>query len=248
MKKYIYLFLILGQTLFAQDNFDTANQLYQNEKYDAAIRRYQMVLSSGKTSAEVEFNLANSYYKTNKVGLAILHYERALLLNPGDADILNNLKFAEKMKIDDIKENRTVGFEKMFRELTGNYDYNQWAWISVVFAFLFLLCFAGYYFSGTTLLKRIFFVSMFIVFIAMALTILAAVFEKRYETNERPAIVYTEIANVKNEPRESANDAFTLHEGTKVMVLENTNGWSKIQLLDGTQGFLKSNTIAEIKQ
>ncbi len=248
MKKYLYLFLILGQTLFAQDNFDTANQLYQNQKYEAAIRRYQMVIRDGKTSAEVEFNLANAYYKTNTVGLAILHYERALLLNPVDSDILNNLKFAEKMKIDDIKENQKVGFEKILRDVSGNYDYDGWAWIAVIFAFVFLICFCGYYFSGTTLLKRIFFISMFVVFIVMAISILAAFFERKYDDNERPAILYREVANVKNEPRESANDAFVLHEGTKVMVLEKANGWSKIQLLDGTEGFLLSNTIAEIKQ
>jgi hypothetical protein len=79
-----------------------------------------------------------------------------LVLNPGDTEIQNNLRFAHKMTIDEIKDVPKVGFAKMLRDFTGNCSYDGWAWMAVSFAGLFLLFFLGYYFSATTLLKRIF--------------------------------------------------------------------------------------------
>jgi SH3-like domain-containing protein len=38
-----------------------------------------------------------------------------------------------------------------------------------------------------------------------------------------------------------------LHEGTKVFVLETLNNWKKIQLTDGTEGWIDSNAIKELK-
>ncbi|MBP6755636.1 MAG: BatE protein, partial [Bacteroidia bacterium] len=39
----------------------------------------------------------------------------------------------------------------------------------------------------------------------------------------------------------------TLHEGTKVFVLETLGKWKKIQLTDGTEGWIESPAIREVK-
>ena len=247
MKKTLFIFLLITQVFWAQKGFEEGNALYQKEKYKEAVSAYESVLATKKQSAELYFNLANAYYKLNKVAPAIYNYEKALVLKPNDKEILNNLEFAKKLTVDEIKETQKVGFEKLLRDFTGKYHYDVWAWISVGFAVLFLAFFIGYYFSGTTLLKRIFFVGMFVIVILVAISILAAVFEKSYYENEKPAIVFSEMAAVKSEPREAAPDAFMLHEGTKVMVLEKTRGWNKIELLDGSDGWIESNHIKEVK-
>jgi len=247
MKKIIFIFLLFTQIFWAQNGFEQGNALYQKEKYNEAIAAYESVLNTKKESAELYFNLGNAYYKLNKVAPAVYNYEKALVLKPNDKDIENNLNFAKKLTIDEVKEVQKVGFEKLLRDFTGKYHYDTWAWISVSFAALFLLLFIGYYFSGTTLLKRVFFVGMFVVAVLIVMAILAAVFEKNYYETERPAIVFAEVAEVKSEPREAAPDAFMLHEGTKVMVLEKTRGWNKIELLDGSDGWIESSNIKEIK-
>ena len=247
MKNILYIFLLLTQVLFAQGSFKNGNELYQKGDYNGAIRSYESILDAKQQSAEVYFNLGNCYYKLNKVAPAIYNYEKALVLKPNDKDIKNNLNFAKKLTIDEIKEVPKVGFEKLVRDFTATYDYNTWAWISVVLAFLFLLFFLGYYFSALTLSKRIFFVGMFIILIAIILSILSAIFERKYYQNERPAIIFKEIVSVKSEPKSTSSEVLELHEGTKVYVLESFAGWDKIQLTDGTEGWLEKSDVKEVK-
>jgi tetratricopeptide (TPR) repeat protein len=247
MKKILFIFLLTTQVFFAQNGFEKGNALYQKGNYKDAITAYESVLDSKKQSAELYFNLGNCYYKLNKVAPSIYNYEKALVLNPSDVEIQNNLKFAHKLQIDEIKEMPKVGFAKLIRDFTGNFHYNTWAWISVSFSFLFLLFFLGYYFSQITVSKRIFFFGMFIVVFLILISVLSAIFEKNNYETEKPAIVFAEVVAVKSEPKTSSSDVLVLHEGTKVFVLEVLDNWKKIQLTDGTEGWIENNAIKEVK-
>ena len=247
MKNILYIFLFLTPLLFAQGSFKNGNQLYQQGDYNGAIRSYESILDARQQSAEVYFNLGNCYYKLNKVAPAIYNYEKALTLKPNDKDIINNLNFAKKLTIDEIKEVPKVGFEKLVRDFTAAYHYNTWAWISVVLAVLFLLFFLGYYFSALTLYKRVFFVGMFFVVFAILISVLSAIFERNHYQNERPAIIFNEMVSVKSEPKQTSSEVLELHEGTKVFVLESFDGWHKVQLTDGTEGWLEKSEVKEVK-
>jgi len=247
MKKALLLFLLISSCLNAQNGFEQGNALYNKGKYSEAITAYEGVLKTKKHSAELYFNIANSYYKLNKVGPSIYNYEKALLLSPNDKEIQNNLNFAKKAAIDDIKEVPNVGFNKMIQDVTSVYQYNTWAWIAVGFSFVFLLLFLGYYLSGTTLSKRLFFIGMFIALLIIAISISSALFEKSIYERDRPAIVFEDILPVKTEPKADAPDAFLLHEGAKVYILDTLDTWRKIQLTDETQGWVEEKAIKEIK-
>lgn len=247
MKKLVFIFLLVSQVFFAQSNFYKGNALYQKGNYEEAITAYESILNSKKESGELYFNLANCYYKLNKVAPAIYNYEKALVLNPNDTEIQNNLLFAHKMTIDEIKVVPKVGFAKLLRDFTGIFHYDTWAWITVSFSGLFLLFFIGYYFSQLTLSKRIFFIGMFVLVFLILLSTLAALFEKSHDTNERPAIVFSEIAQVKSEPKSSSSDVFVLHEGAKVYLHESIENWVKIELTDGSEGWIESNNVKSVK-
>ena len=134
MKYFFFLLLFTTQFLLAQGAFERANKLYKEGKYQNAIDVYQSIANAKKHSADLYFNLGNCYYKLNDVAPAIYNFEKALLLNPNDADIQNNLRFAQKLQIDDIKEIPKVGFRNMLQDFTAKYHYDTWAWISVAFA------------------------------------------------------------------------------------------------------------------
>lgn len=247
MKKILILLLFVSQTFWAQTAFDQGNKYYEKENYEAAISSYESVVNSGKQSAELYFNLGNCYYKLHKVAPAIYNYEKALLLSPNDAEIKTNLEFARKMTIDDIKVIPKVGFNKLIQDFTAKYYYDTWAWIAVGFAFLFLLFFVGYYFSQTTVLKRIFFFGMFVWLIGIGLSTASGFYEKGRMDNERPAIVFAENAPLKSEPKSGGQDAAVLHEGTKVYILESIANWKKVELTDETTGWIEDSSIKEIK-
>lgn len=246
MKKIIVL-LFLFQLSFAQTAFDKGNQLYKNGNFQEAIVNYESVLASGKQSAELYFNLGNSYYKLHQVAPAIYNFEKALLINPEYADAKTNLEYAKKLKIDEIKEVPKVGFSKLMQDFTSSYSYDSWAWTAVVLAFVFLLFFVGYYFSAKAIVKRTFFTGMFVLLLGIIATVSAGIFEKNSYYNDKPAIVFAEITLLKNEPKISGKTRFTLHEGTKVAVLESRATWKKVQLSDETIGWVESDAIRELK-
>ena len=63
----------------------------------------------------------------------------------------------------------------------------------------------------------------------------------------RPAIVFEELVNVKTEPKTSSENAFMLHEGTKVFVKETLENWKRIELTDKSEGWIKKEAIRELK-
>ena len=247
MKNIFYISLLIFQVSLAQTDFNQGNKFYGKENYEAAITSYESVVNSGKQSAELYFNLGNCYYKLHKVAPAIYNYEKALLLSPNDTEIKTNLEFARKMAIDDIKVIPKVGFSKLIQDFTAKYYYDTWAWIAVAFVFLFLLFFVGYYFSHSTVFKRVFFFGMFFWLLGIGLSTASGFYEKGRMDNERPAIVFAETASVKSEPKISATDAFVLHEGTKVYILESIANWKKVELTDETTGWIEESAIKEIK-
>ena len=247
MKNLLYLILLTTQVFFAQNGFENGNALYQKGKYQEAITAYESVFRTKKQSAELYFNIGNCYYKLNKVAPAIYNYEKALLLNPNDTEIQNNLKFAQKLQIDDIKTVEKVGFNKLIQDFTNTFHYNTWGGIAVGLSIVFLLFFVGYYFSQITVSKRLFFFGMFFGMLLLIVSVAAAIFEKNQYNNDQPAIVFSEIVSVKSEPKNGATDAFVLHEGTKVYVIESLDNWDKIQLTDGNEGWIENSAIKRLK-
>lgn len=247
MKYLVYIFLFITSFVFAQSGFEKGNVLYQKGQYEQAIQAYESVLDSRQQSADLYFNLGNCYYKLNKVAPSIYNYEKALVLAPEDIDITNNLKFAQKLTIDEVKEVPKVGFAKLLHDFTGMYHYNSWAWISIVFGLMFLGFFIGYYFSLAAVLKRIFFFGMFVWVLFLLVSVGAAIFEKNHFVTDRPAIVFAEVTEVKSEPQKASPATFILHEGTKVFVKEILGKWKKIELTDGTEGWIESQAIREVK-
>jgi tetratricopeptide (TPR) repeat protein len=247
MKNIFYIVLLTTQVFFAQNGFEKGNALYKTGKYEQAIDAYSSVLQTNQHSSELYFNLGNCYYQLNKVAPAIYSYEKALVLSPNDKEILNNLKFAQKRTIDEVKVIPKVGFGKLLRDFTGIYHYNTWGWIAVVSSISFLLVFLGYYFSESTLGKRISFFIMFVLIFVVMIVISAATFEKSHYDNEKPAIIFAEKTEIRSKPQKGSSVVVVLHEGAKVFVEEKIDNWKKVQLTDGTDGWIDSSAIREVK-
>ena len=247
MKKLFYILLLFTQIFWAQDAFEKGNSLYQKGQYQEAISTYETILKSGQESAEVYFNLGNCYYKLNQVAPAVYHFEKALLLHPNDAEIQNNLGFAKKMAIDEIQETPKVGFSKIIQDFTSSFHYDTWAWIAIALSGLFFLSFLGYYFSNTTSLKRVFFLGMVLLLLTVLIALFGGFFEQNRMHDDNPAIVFAEVIAVKSEPNAASQEAFTLHAGTKVQILETIGKYHKIQLADLKEGWIEKSAVKELK-
>lgn len=249
MKKLILLLLFVFSAAVAQNNqelFSTANALYKEGKYQKAVEIYESIVASDQVSSELFHNLGNAYYKLNKVAPAIYNYEKALKLNPNDEDAQNNLIFANRLTIDRIEALPKSFSQKLNDSLFSKLHFNAWGVLAILFAFIAVLLFILFYFSFSPSKKRLFF-SLSLVSVFLVVSSYAIAFQQ-YKNEEKTieAIVFSEQVNVQTEPISNATEAFIIHEGTKVKVLDTVDDWKKIKLADGKIGWLKNSDIKVI--
>ncbi len=227
----------------SKSSFEEGNTLYSDGKYNEAIEKYEEVLNSGLHSAEVYFNLGNAHYKLNRIAPSIYYYEKALLLSPKDKEIQNNLSFAHNMTIDSIDVVPEIGISRFLRTAINMFSFDTWAFLSVGFMIFFVLIFMTYYFTSSTNKKRFTFVTS-IMSAFLTVLFLSFAFQKQAMDNkDNPAIVFSQESLVRTDPNLSGEEAFRLHEGTKVRVLDTINNWSEILLTDGKTGWIVSDDI-----
>lgn len=249
MKKIFFLVLIIANTISAQnadDLFSSANDLYKNEKFEKAIERYKEIESQGLISSELYYNLGNSYYKLNKVGPSIYYFEKALKINPLSEDVKNNLVFAKRLSLDKIEELPKTVFQKFNINYLQQLSYNQWAIVAIVFSVLGSLLFLLFYFADTPFIKRFYFVTSSLSFILLITALIITFNQYSISKNNTEAIVFVEKVEVRNAPTFNSEEVFTLHEGTKVLVLDAVDNWKKIKLADGKIGWIISEKVKEL--
>ncbi len=248
-KIIVILFLLISGILSAQnanDLFENANTLYKEGKYQQAIEIYEQIENKKEVSSELYYNLGNAFYKLNKVASSIYNYEKALQLDPLNEDAQNNLIIANRLTLDRIEELPKSVFQKINENIFQKLTYNSWAVITILLSFLAATLFLLFYFSYTPSKKRLFFSTSILSFLTLILSLVITFTQYNQTTNTVEAIVFAEEIEVKNAPTSDANEVFTLHEGTKVNILDTVDNWKKIKLIDGKIGWALANNLKEL--
>ena len=248
MKNIIILFFwLIGSLGHSQDNlqFDQANSLYNNGKYEAAISAYENILENNLHSSALYFNMANCYYKLNKTGPSIYYYEKALKLAPNDKDIQNNLSFARQMTIDQFDTIPELEPSTFYKKTAQIFSLNGWAIFCILLMCVCVGFFIAYFLSYNTKTKRFFFI-MGVISVLILIISFVLLNKKIDLDNERYGIIYPQEINVKTEPNLRSETAFVLHEGTKVQIIESfQSSWLKIKLINGNIGWISKNALKE---
>ncbi len=222
------------------EKFKQANDLYLLKDFSGAINLYEQIISEGYESPELFYNLGNAYYRIGKLGYSILYYEKALMLSPKDEDIRHNLALANVRTIDRIETLPEFFLFQWWEGLLNFFSLKEWTVILFIFYLLVLSAAGFYFFAGTPGSQRAALISG-----GSALTLLLlglALFIVRYnrEVKEIKGIITADVVTVKISPEESSTDAFIVHEGLKFTVEDKLNNWSKIKLIDGKTGWIKT--------
>ncbi|PHS67306.1 MAG: ion channel protein [Flavobacterium sp.] len=244
----VMIVALFSMPIFAQNGplFEQGKELYKAEKYQEAINSWMKIVDNKKHSASLYYNLGNAHYKLNNIGPSIYYYEKALLLNPNDSDIKNNLAFAENARVDAIEPLPKTIFYQWYHRVSSVLTFDGWAIASVVFSVGFVLLFLLYYFSYSEGKKRLFFVSSMvsILLLGMSLSMVYSTFEDAIKNH--PAIIFSESIEVKDGPSLGNETSFTLHEGTKVQIIERDSDWVKIQIANGKDGWIPLSDLKEL--
>ncbi len=250
MKKVVFLFVLFAFSLgFSQNEklFDEATELYNNGKYTEAIANYEKILDSGQHSAELYFNMGNCYYKLNSIGPSIYYYEKALLLKPNDDEILNNLGYAQNMRLDAIEQMPQTELSRIYNKILFLFTCNQWAYLAIALVLLFVATYLAYYFIRQANRKRMAFITSLFSLGFGLICILIAYLQLQQNKRDNPAIVFSKEVSVSSEPNKTSEQVFTLHEGTKVNIEDSLDGWEKIRIADGQTGWLPTENIKALK-
>lgn len=249
MRKLILICLLFFSfSGFSQNDaiFEEANKAYQQGNYKEAVTAYEAILANGEASAELYFNLGNAHYKLNHVAPSIYYFEKALQLDPTDADIKNNIEFARNMAIDDIEAIEQTGFDHWLIGFTSIFSYATWAVLAILFSVGFVSLFLLYYFASRPLYKRLFFGAAIFSAIICILSVIFAYQQQAYVQDNQFAIIFEEEIEVRDEPNLRGEASYELHEGTRAKVLEDYQEWSRIELANGAQGWVKSAGIKRL--
>lgn len=238
------LMLLMPLALHAQKVTKAdADSAYTHERYQQAIHIYEELLKQG-ADADLYYNLGNAWYRTDNITRAILNYERALLLSPGDEDIRFNLPMAQSKTIDRITPETEMFFVTWYHSLVNLMSVDAWAWLALVSLTLAIILALVYLFVDRVWMRK---TGFFGALALMMLFLLANLFawQQRDKILHRDgAIVVAPSVSVKSTPAKNGTDLFTIHEGTRVTITDNTmKGWREIRLADGKRGWIAVETI-----
>ena len=245
--KMIILLLFSLTSLFALDKspnslFEKGNTFYNKGDYQNAIESYLTIIENGYHSPEVYYNLGNANYKIGNVAEANFYFEKAKMLSPNDKMIINNLGFAKNMTMDSIEILPQTQIYLFFSDLLAFMTTDNWSITTILILWIVCILFLIYSFSKSIFTKRIFFSSgivSFLIFIFfMYLTI-----SKYEQENIKRGIIFSKEIGVWTEPNQRTEVLFFLHEGTKFQITDELEGWSKILISNGSEGWIQSNSI-----
>ena len=234
---------VAGQSA-AAGLFAEGNDLYREGEYEASRDTYLRIAAEGIRDARLFYNLGNACFKSSRLGEAIVWYERALQLEPRDADILANLRFARQVKRDREPPGegnplaRFAGAVYAFPTL----DEVAVAFAATLFSVWALACLRWLRPRTEPVLMPLLAAS------ASAWVIAALLLSSRIYTEESAehAIVTAQEATARSGPAGDKTPVFVLHEGTKVRIDRDEDGWYLVRLSNGSGGWMRKDAVTGI--
>lgn len=250
MKRYTLLILcvvaaignILAQNI-GDTWFEQANAAYNAGSYDTAVVMYQKIIDADMESVPVYYNMGNAYYKLHNYPMAIYNYEKALKLDPSNDDVQTNLAIANLAIVDKIEPMPQPFYVRWWQSARARLSGDQWAWCSIAFFALLLVALFMFLRSRRIGVRKLGFFGGIVFLVVFAVSVVFAAQLKQAAFNHDQAIVMAPTATVKSTPNESSVDLFVLHEGTKVTILETSNGWNKVRIANGSLGWLEADKM-----
>ncbi len=230
----------------AQPSFEAANQAYEKGNYNLAIEQYEGVLGAGQHSAELYYNLGNAYFKTGNLGKAILNYERTLTLAPRDAQARDNLAIAQARTIDIIQPLPGFFLTRWWQGLRQSLLAGVWSWLSILMLWLAVGGFSVWLLMTGREQKKRGFIGGALCLCLFGITFALAVQRNATQQNSNQAMILAKETALKDAADADSPGILTLHEGTKIRLLDQIGEWHKVRLPNGEQGWLAEESFEEI--
>ena len=223
-----------------------ANQAYIDGDYSVAAQLYSQIEDGGYYSARLYYNMGNTYFKIGNLGKAILYYNRALVVSPSMDDARYNLEIAEAQTKDKITEVPQFFLNRWIERLQRTMSCTAWSVVSLVLLGTALALLLIFLLSSPLSLRKAGFYGTIISALLFIVTTAFALSERSRILNREDAIVMSSAISVKSSPDSQATDLFVLHEGTKVTISSEIEGWAEVTIADGKKGWTEMSHLERI--
>ena len=220
-----------------------ANSLYNENAFDSALVVYKDIVEQGYSSSTLYYNIGNTYYKLRNYPLAIYYYEKSLKLDPNNEDTRHNIEIAQLFLTDKIEAVPDLFIKTWWNNLSNTFTLNVWSIITLVLIGLLLTCLFFYITAKTRGLKKSMFFTGLILILFTICSFSISVKKYNYISTNNEGIIIIPTITIKSSPSNSSVDLFVLHEGSKVKILDNADGWEKIKIANGSIGWLPTSSV-----
>jgi hypothetical protein len=229
-----------------EQQFQAANVLFQQGKIAEARDGYEAILKTGFVSGELYFNLGNAWYRTGNLARAILCYERAKKYIPGDEDLQHNLQLMNLMITDRIEPTPRLFVWDYWDGLTGAFSLRGITWLAYTLLVITVAAIAGLILGNRYAVRKVFLVTSIVAGVLLVFSLVIFTAKRAEVTRTDEGVLMAQVVSVKNSPDAKGTDAFVLHSGVKVRIVDEVSGWLKVRIADGKVGWVESSSLERI--
>lgn len=225
-----------SEAIEPSEAFVRGNQAYEEGRYDEAVAYYEAVVSGGAYGGEVYYNLGNAYLRSGQLGRAIASYRRSQALLPRDQDVVANLGFARQSRRDALDPPTASPVLRTLFFWHFGLSTDECLRLAIVLHVLLwgFLAVRLYWRRSEVLVWTV--GLLFVATLAVAGSLVT-----RLVTPTRLAVILPQEADVHSGTDMESVVRFKLHAGAEVRLLEARDGWLRIGLPDGQQGWIEDS-------
>lgn len=224
------------------EQFNRANQLYEEGKYGDALTIYQTI-EKQSVHWKLFFNIGNCYYKSDNFVKAKIYYLRAERLKPFDTSIQKNIDIVNKRFSDKIEVERPDFLSRVALRIENVISLNI---VSVVLLiavivlniFVFLLIKNG----RTRFL-------LYGVSFSLVIALLIAgyhIYRTGKQNLRNTAVIVTANTELRSGPGEDNTILFKVNPGLKVKIIEKSRNWIQVSASSRIAGWIEADRLERI--
>ena len=211
--------------------WEQGNQAYIDGDFSKAVELYLQIVARGYYSARL-------YY--------ILYYNRALVLSPSMEDAAHNLEIAEAQTKDKIAVVPKFFLNRWLQTIQRTLSCTAWSVMSLLCLAVALALLLLFLLGSALSVRKLGFYGTVVALLLFVTTLSFAISERNDILNREQAIVMSSAISVKSSPDRAATDLFVIHEGTKVTISSQVEGWAEVTIADGKKGWTELSHLERI--
>lgn len=259
MKRYIitlFVAIISFSASAVSRLISDADKAYMDNDFQKAFELYMEASRQEGTSSVLYYNIGNTYYRLDQPGNAVVYYKKALKLDPGNSDAQRNLEFVRTKLIDEQSEGNDLS-KSLADRIMSVFTPDGWAVAAIVSFVIVLIAITIYILSRTVAIRKAGFFGGIIFLILTVVSTLSAFSSARKLINQKEAVITvpaTILSTVPRVPHDKAEEAFSLHEGAVVEILDSISVptdtinpvWYEVKADENHRAWIPSAEITKI--